>query len=204
MKRCNFKFKWYTLILILLILCLTGYILYDKLVNSNNNISINYNYTTKNRKNVQILQGDYVEILVDLNGDVYLSVIGNIDNIEDKQIKNSLFYLKNSLSNYTPKGYTDYTGQSSIYNSRKLNISNVLTSYHVLMGNGADDYFIFIKENGTLSYLKINHEAGTIPIFNIEKLNNIVTIVENDYTKSPYAVDLEGNEYSLYDYIIHQ
>lgn len=204
MKRCNFKFKWYTLILILLILCLTGYILYDKLVNSNNNISINYNYTTKNRKNVQILQGDYVEILVDLNGDVYLSVIGNIDNIEDKQIKNSLFYLKNSLSNYTPKGYTDYTGQSSIYNSKKLNISNVLTSYHVLMGNGADDYFIFIKENGTLSYLKINLEAGTIPIFNIEKLNNIVTIVENDYTKSPYAVDLEGNEYSLYDYIIHQ
>ena len=204
MKRCNFNFKWYTLILILLILCLTGYILYDKLVNSNNNISINYNYTTKNRKNVQILQGDYVEILVDLNGDVYLSVIGNIDNIEDKQIKNSLFYLKNSLSNYTPKGYTDYTGQSSIYNSRKLNISNVLTSYHVLMGNGADDYFIFIKENGTLSYLKINHEAGTIPIFDIEELNNIVTIVENDYTKSPYAVDLEGNEYSLYDYIIHQ
>lgn len=204
MKRCNFKFKWYTLILILLILCLTGYILYDKLVNSNNNISINYNYTTKNRKNVQILQGDYVEILVDLNGDVYLSVIGNIDNIEDKQIKNSLFYLKNSLSNYTPKGYTDYTGQSSIYNSRKLNISNVLTSYHVLMGNGADDYFIFIKENGKLSYLKINHEAGTIPIFDIEELNNIVTIVENDYTKSPYAVDLEGNEYSLYDYIIHQ
>ena len=204
MKRCNFNFKWYTLILILLILCLTGYILYDKLVNSNNNISINYNYTTKNRKNVQILQGDYVEILVDLNGDVYLSVIGNIDNIEDKQIKNSLFYLKNSLSNYTPKGYTDYTGQSSIYNSKKLNISNVLTSYHVLMGNGADDYFIFIKENGTLSYLKINLEAGTIPIFNIEKLNNIVTIVENDYTKSPYAVDLEGNEYSLYDYIIHQ
>ena len=203
MKRCNFKFKWYTLILILLILCLTGYILYDKLVNSNNNISINYNYTTKNRKNVQILQDDYVEILVDLNGDVYLSVIGNIDNIEDKQIKNSLFYLKNSLSNYTPKGYTDYTGQSSIYNSRKLNISNVLTSYHVLMGNGADDYFIFIKENGTLSYLKINHEAGTIPIFDIEELNNIVTIVENDYTKSPYAVDLEGNEYSLNDYIIY-
>lgn len=204
MKRCNFKFKWYTLILVLLILCLTGYILYDKLVNSNNNISINYNYTTKNRKNVQTLHDDYVEILVDLNGDVYLSVIGNIDNIEDKQIKNSLFYLKNSLSNYTPKGYTDYTGQSSIYNSKKLNISNVLTSYHVLMGNGADDYFIFIKENGTLSYLKINLEAGTIPIFNIEKLNNIVTIVENDYTKSPYAVDLEGNEYSLYDYIIHQ
>lgn len=203
MKRCNFNFKWYTLILILLILCLTGYILYDKLVNSNNNISINYNYTTKNRKNVQSLQGDYVEILVDLNGDVYLSVIGNIDNIEDKQIKNSLFYLKNSLSNHTPKGYTDYTGQSSIYNSKKLNISNVLTSYHVLMGNGADDYFIFIKENGTLSYLKINLEAGTIPIFNIEKLNNIVTIVENDYTKSPYAVDLEGNEYSLNDYIIY-
>ena len=112
--------------------------------------------------------------------------------------------MKNSLSNYTPKGYTDYTGQSSIYNSKKLNISNVLTSYHVLMGNGADDYFIFIKENGTLSYLKINLEAGTIPIFNIQKLNNIVTIVENDYTKSPYAVDLEGNEYSLYDYIIHQ
>ena len=204
MKRCNFNFKWYTLILILLILCLTGYILYDKLVNSNDNISINYNYTTKNRKNVQSIHGDYVEILVDLNGDVYLSVIGNIDNIEDKQIKNSLFYLKNSLSNYTPKGYTDYTGQSSIYNSRKLNISNVLTSYHVLMGNGADDYFIFIKENGTLSYLKINHEAGTIPIFDIEELNNIVTIVENDYTKTPYAVDLEGNEYSLYDYIIHQ
>lgn len=204
MKRCNFKFKWYTLILVLLILCLTGYILYDKLVNSNNNISINYNYTTKNRKNVQTLHDDYVEILVDLNGDVYLSVIGNIDNIEDKQIKNSLFYLKNSLSNYTPKGYTDYTGQSSIYNSKKLNISNVLTSYHVLMGNGADDYFIFIKENGTLSYLKINLEAGTIPIFNIEKLNNIVTIVENDYTKTPYAVDLEGNEYSLYDYIIHK
>ena len=204
MKRCNFKFKWYTLILILVILCLTGYILYDKLVNSNDNISINYNYTTKNRKNVQSIHGDYVEILVDLNGDVYLSVIGNIDDIEDKQIKNSLFYLKNSLSNYTPKGYTDYTGQSSIYNSRKLNISNVLTSYHVLMGNGADDYFIFIKENGKLSYLKINHEAGTIPIFDIEELNNIVTIVENDYTKTPYAVDLEGNEYSLYDYIIHQ
>ena len=36
-----------------------------------------------------------------------------------------------------------------------------------------------------------------------EDENNIVRIVETDYTKSPYAVDLEGNEYSLNDYIIY-
>ena len=190
------------IILGILVLTLGGYIIFNQTDNKNNdNKAIEYKYSLGNRKNVQALQQEYTELLVDLNGDVYLSIIGNTDYIENEQIKNNLKSLENSFSNYNPKGYLDYTGQNSIYKSRKLDTSNVLTIYNVSMGNAKIEYIIFLKEEGTLSYLIFNYESGTLPIYNIDGLNNIVSIVENSYTKTPYAIDMNGTEYSLYEYI---
>ena len=58
-----------------------------------------------------------------------------------------------------------------------------------------------MKENGTLSYMNINDllDNGKIDIKNITDLKNIVTVI-NDRVLS-YAVDINGNEVRLYDYV---
>jgi len=203
MEKKNTGMKVVIVILCLLVVGLTGYIVYDKVLNKDNSHKnvINYNYSITDRKNVQTLQHGYLEILVDLKGDVFLSVIGNVDNIKDSLMKRNLSTLKNNLFSYFPEGYVDYTGQGSEYKSRKLDIFNVLSVYYVSIGNDKTDCFVFIKENGKLSYLFVNHDAGTLPLFDIEELENIVSIVANDYTKTPYAVDIYGNEYLLNEYI---
>lgn len=68
---------------------------------------------------------------------------------------------------------------------------------------GGSSYFVFIKENVTLSYLSndsiiYNRE---INLKNINNLDNVVYDVENTYTMTPYAIDLIGTKISLYDYI---
>lgn len=228
MKSKNVGLIIAIVVLSLLVVELGGFIIYDKVLlndkiennnnndnntnntNSNNdnsdnnatNGNINYQHNLTKRIELQAVREGYVEIVVDTEGNAYLSLIGNLDYENDATLKNNLLKLQKSFKDYFPKNYTSFGG-SKVLNAYKLDIEKVLTVYFVNMGNGSSKYFIFVKENGTLSYLSndsIIHN-GEINLKNIDNLDNVVSIVENTYTLTPYAIDLNGNEISLFDYI---
>lgn len=208
-------------ILSLLVVGLGGFVIYDKVLsndkiednnidnnndNSNNDIkeddNKDYQYNLTKRTELQAVRNGYVEVVVDTDGNAYLSLIGNLDYEDDEYLKNNLLKLQKSFKNYSPKNYISH-GNKKTLNSYKLDIEKVLTVYFVNMGNGGSSYFVFIKENGTLSYLSNDSIIynGEINLKNINSLDNVVSVVENTYTMTPYAIDLNGTEISLYDYI---
>ena len=208
-------------ILSLLVVGLGGFVIYDKVLSNNkiedNNIDNNndnsnndikeednkdYQYNLAKRTELQAARNGYVEVVVDTEGNAYLSLIGNLDYEDDEHLKNNLLKLQKSFKYHSPKNYIS-RGNEKTLNSYKLDIEKVLTVYFVNMGNGGSSYFVFIKENGTLSYLSNDSIIynGEINLKNINSLDNVVSVVENTYNMTPYAIDLNGTEISLYDYI---
>ena len=170
-------------------------------VESSNTNASQYKYNLSKRKVHQAVREDYIEIFVDTEGNAYLYTMGNIDNIEDTQIKSNLKNVEKRFSTYSPKDYEFYEDTS--IEAYKLDLSKVLTVYNVGMGNGGFRYFVFVKENGEISYLNYDNIIynGQISVKNVSNLKNVVSIVDNTYTMTPYAITLDGNEVSLYDYI---
>lgn len=160
-----------------------------------------YNYTLSKRKEHQAVREGYLEVFVDTDGNAYIYTIGDTDTLEDAQVKSNLKKVEKQFSTYSPKNYDNY-GDKSI-SAYKLDLSKVLTVYNVGMGNGGFRYFVFVKENGEISYL--NYDSiiyeGQINVKNVSNLKNVVSIVDNEYTQTPYAITLDGNEISLYDYM---
>ena len=163
--------------------------------------TVQYNYNLSKRKEHQAVREENIEIFVDTDGNAYLYTIGDVQNISEANIKENLKKLEKEFSIYSPKNY-DYYSETSI-KAYKLNISNVLTVYNVGMGNGGFRYFVFLKENGELSYLNYDNiiYEGQINVKSISNLKNVVSVVDNEYTQTPYAVTIDGNEVSLYEYI---
>ena len=154
-----------------------------------------YHYDLSKRTLVQSVNEGYIEIIVDTKGRAYLSIIGNLSYEENAQIKRNLSSIENEFAFYYPSGYINEIG-TQVLQAYQLNLENVLTVYHVSMGNGGSSYFVFIREDGKLSYLSYE-----IELINIDTPEKIVSVVENSYSKTPYVIDIYGNEFSLYDYI---
>jgi len=211
------------IILSILVVGFGGYIFYDKVLkktnnetqefqngnqkneenNSQDNNSTNYNYTLSKRTTIQEIGKGYFNILIDTQGNAYLSTGGNLDYEKDEILKTNVKNIEKKFKTYSPKDYISYGGDSTEITAYKLNMTNVLTSFYVYVGNGGSSYFVFIKENGKLSYLsydKLIHN-GEIYLQDINNLDNIISVVENYYSMTPYAIDVNGNEISLYDYI---
>lgn len=167
----------------------------------NNQTTAQYNYNLSKRKEHQAVSEEYIEVFVDTDGNAYLYSIGDIDTIKDAQIKNNLKNLEKKFTTYSPKNYEYY--EETTIKAIKLDLTNVLTVYDVGLGNGGFRYFVFIKENGEISYLNYDNIIynGEISVKNVTNLKNVVSIVDNEYTLTPYAITLDGNEVSLYDYI---
>lgn len=199
------------IILFLLVLGLGGYIVYDKLLSNNSksntesnnttNNTASYSYALTKRTTDQAVRQGYIEILVDTDGNAYLYTIGNLDYENDAQIKTNIKKLEGQFEMYSPKGYNSYG--STELKAYKLNMTNVLTTYYVHMGNGGFSYFVFVKENGKLSYLSYDKliNNGEIELKDANNIENVAAVVENTYSMTPYAITSNGSEVSLYDYI---
>ncbi len=183
-----------TIILCILLLVLGSYILYDKVLN--NNI---IRYSLANRTYLQAVRLEQAEVLVDIEGNAYLYMFDDEDNL---QVKNNIKKIENKYKTYNPKGYNNTLGEDKL-EAYKLDIENVLTVYYVHIGNGGFSYFIFIKENGQVSYLSYDKLIydGEIYLKDIDDLENVISIVDNTYSMKPYAVTSDGNEVLLSDYI---
>ena len=200
------------IVLCLVVLGLGGYIVYDKVlsnnpnnsesINENNNNNSLYNYNLAKRTTDQAVRQGYIEILVDTDGNAYLYTFGNLDYENDSQLKTNIKNLEKKFETCSPKGYTYIDGSTEL-KAYKLNLTNVLTTYYVHMGNGGFSYFVFVKEDGKLSYLSYDKliNNGEIELKNINDLENVVSIVENTYSMTPYAITSNGSEISLYEYI---
>ena len=211
-------------VIIILSLALVGVIsftIYDKLINkeqtptTNSNQTnttsqtVNYTYKVANRKTVQALYSSKcnvsMSLLSDVKGNAYLSVhtVGASCSVSDSELNNANKIIGKMVNNKV-SGYSDIEGNDTL-NSVKLDIANVLTIYKQGMGQYQNDYFYFVKENGTISYLRVNDifEKGEIIIRDIEGIKNVVSIVSNSYGEgnSVYAITLDGQEIQLVNYL---
>jgi hypothetical protein len=183
------------------VICFLVYFLFfgNKSINLNSSTEStnkdNYNYSLNNRKRVQYVShnsdGNSFYVHVDLTGNAYLEASGNSNGLSNFQSKYSIYSLK---------GYENYEGTDQL-NAFKLDIDNVLYVQNTYLGNGGFSYCIFVLENGEVSYFSYYDLAntGNVNIKKIDGLKNIVTVVSDRIL--PYVIDINGNEYSLSDYI---
>ena len=202
------------IILIVLVLGLGGFIVYDKVLNNNedNNLGYKGNQTSsenisdsyysnlvKNRETTVIyINGSPLNFLLDKNGDVYYheSYKYSINTTESKK-------------DYVIKDYVLSHDGSNIYHGYKLDISNVLMIYYGYTGQGGYGTFVFIKENGDVATLTVNPDSGTnsigekeVSIIKLEEnknLKNIVAVTEYDAFdgQSLKVIDINGAQYNL-------
>ena len=190
-------------ILFLLVLGLGGFIVYDKIyskssseINKNDKISTNEDLEKNildsnskisvfNKNFIQSLSFDFGEVLVDKDGNVYITF--NNQDIYGRDLKqqygDSLQKLKNMYNKYKIKEYhtNPCDGEAELYEGIKINLEKIISAYYMIQGH-ADRYLIFIKEDGTLSALDVEKtlSSGTIILKEkIDNLQNIVSVVQS-------------------------
>lgn len=210
-EKDNMIIKVLLLIFILSTLGLVVYIAHDKILskrNENNDnkepqiIKSSYQHDLTKRKNIQATQSGHFNILVDTEGNAYLYTefaAGEKENLLSI-IKTAIEKVEAKYNTYSPKGYDRY-GSTSLQ-AYKLELTGVLSVQYINIGN-AGGAFVFIKENGKVSYLLYDSllTEGNLDIKNIDNLTDVISIVDDTYDHMPYAIMSDGKEVSLSNYI---
>ena len=171
--------------------------------NVSNVVNSEYNYNLTKRPTTQaVKESTYtMNVTVDTDGNVYLDCNDSVINdVKNENIKKNLTNLRSKYDVYFPE---DHPEDDKSNNAYKLDIDKVMTAYYIELGNFGYGYFVFVKENGTISYISILSilENGEINVKDVDTIKNVVSIVNNDYGNQSYAIILDGTEVSLYDYI---
>ena len=171
--------------------------------NVSNVVNSEYNYNLTKRTTTQaVKESAYkMKVTVDTEGNVYLDCNDSVINdVKNENIKKNLTNLRSKYDVYFPE---DHPEDDKSNNAYKLDIDKVMTAYYIELGNFGYGYFVFVKENGTISYISILSilENGEINVKDVDTIKNVVSIVNNDYGNQSYAIILDGTEVSLYDYI---
>lgn len=171
--------------------------------NVSNVVNSEYNYNLTKRTTTQaVKESTYkMKVTVDTEGNVYLDCNDSVINdVKNENIKKNLTNLRSKYDVYFPE---DHPEDDKSNNAYKLDIDKVMTAYYIESGNFGYGYFVFVKENGTISYISILSilENGEINVKDVDTIKNVVSIVNNDYGNQSYAIILDGTEVSLYDYI---
>lgn len=171
--------------------------------NVSNVVNSEYNYNLTKRTTTQaVKESTYkMKVTVDTEGNVYLDCNDSVINdVKNEIIKKNLTNLRSKYDVYFPE---DHPEDDKSNNAYKLDIDKVMTAYYIELGNFGYGYFVFVKENGTISYISILSilENGEINVKDVDTIKNVVSIVNNDYGNQSYAIILDGTEVSLYDYI---
>lgn len=171
--------------------------------NVSNVVNSEYNYNLTKRTTTQAVKDSTykMKVTVDTEGNVYLDCNDSVINdVKNENIKKNLTNLRSKYDVYFPE---DHPEDDKSNNAYKLDIDKVMTAYYIELGNFGYGYFVFVKENGTISYISILSilENGEINVKDVDTIKNVVSIVNNDYGNQSYAIILDGTEVSLYDYI---
>ena len=169
-------------------------------VSGEHSVESDVKYTLAKRESVQILRlPKYIDVIVDLDGFVYLELPTSILSLEDVQIRNSLSKISEQCDTYNPKGYIGYDETQTTLYAVKLDIEKVVSAYMVNVGNSGEEYIVFLKEDGTLATLSCYDLVynAKITLKNVTGVSNVVSVMQNRYTLTPYAIDNMGNEIEL-------
>lgn len=171
--------------------------------NVSNVVNSEYNYNLTKRTTTQAVKDSTykMKVTVDTEGNVYLDCNDSVINdVKNENIKKNLTNLRSKYDVYFPE---DHPEDDKSNNAYKLDIDKVMTAYYIELGNFGYGYFVFVKENGTISYISILSilENGEINVKDVDTIKNVVSIVNNDYGNQSYAIILDGTEVSLNDYI---
>lgn len=171
--------------------------------NVSNVVNSEYNYNLTKRTTTQAVKDSTykMKVTVDTEGNVYLDCNDSVINdVKNENIKKNLTNLRSKYDVYFPE---DHPEDDKSNNAYRLDIDKVMTAYYIELGNFGYGYFVFVKENGTISYISILSilENGEINVKDVDTIKNVVSIVNNDYGNQSYAIILDGTEVSLYDYI---
>ena len=171
--------------------------------NVSNVVNSEYNYNLTKRTTTQaVKESTYkMKVTVDTEGNVYLDCNDSVINdVKNENIKKNLTNLRSKYDVYFPE---DHPEDDKSNNAYKLDRDKLMTAYYIELGNFGYGYFVFVKENGTISYISILSilENGEINVKDVDTIKNVVSIVNNDYGNQSYAIILDGTEVSLYDYI---
>lgn len=178
-----------TFILIIIILCLVFYIIYDKL-NNNNHIKGNENeneeVTLKETINL-----DYVNIYLLSNGISYIAPL-NEEEINNLKVNNNLKDRLNTL--YLRAFYQDIYVNNYKQKVFKVNLDDEIKSIKRVDAEN-NIFIIFIKENNTIgvfNYLEYYDYLITDVIDNYKNIKNVIDIKDNK------LIYLDGSEKELF------
>ena len=182
-------------ILVILVLGLGGFILYDKVLKEDKSIKTEEKEQTQKEENADLAYKNYIK---------------NLKNSRNSLKNNSFRYEVNSDGNPDAYSYIftiDQNGdllfnlyESDIYNDYKIS-SNVLSAFIVNVGQYTYHDLYFIKEDGHLYNFGIDSfiQNGKLNITKVNK-NNIVNVVTGSVsydgitgTMEPIFIDVEGN-----------
>ena len=197
-------------ILFIVILCLSGYILYDKvfmvhtlekkecvneeIANEIVSTPIDSGFSSNNITEIQSLLGYFYDVIISKEGNVYLILT---DDQNSDIYKNNIDSLKSKYTLNEIKGYCNTDGElakeicpnGDSINSIKLDLSNVIAAYDTKDGQEVYGNFItFLMEDGTISRISVGKmlQEGVVEIErNVDNLTNIVTIVQSSTTGVP-------------------
>lgn len=214
-------------ILLIIVLCLGGYLVFDKISNqgSGNDISLtdkkdsNNGFNTnkpqnedsskdKNDLTVPQVLNFYDGVAIVSNGEVHVSLPSSIiflDNVYGEGSTQTLLSTKGKYQEYSFNNVKYIDDSNENFKGMKLNVSGVKSVYSNLHGQalGADAGLLILKNDGTIYgislYSLIN---GKTNVTQISSLNNIVNIVsKQNGGVTTYAVDKDGNEFNMKDYV---
>ena len=199
--------KWILAILIILVVALAGYIVYDKFM-VNNNTTTNSVVETKTTDDTK---KDNITINVD---EVYKQYINNIKtrtyaegvnfNIGVNEYKHFILGTDNKLyvgsqNNNDTKipGTMGSDGMQSngIFTGAE-NVVRIFNTNHTHVEGGAYDGLLVLKEDGNLYIIRKPETSD----YSLEKLEykNIVTAYDTESpTGTTYVVDISGNQYEI-------
>ena len=206
-KKNNKGLVWLIVVLIILVLGLVGYIVYDKVLTDKSTENIN-----NSDSNSEILNNEDEKVDLNNNYEVFAKNLKSQFSKYDSNNQSYLYVNSDILSD----GYNVYLTENQTlfikYLNKELNdkygdykIADNVLSYHVICtGQGGGNMLYFINENGTVGSADIEYGIGEDGI-TIKKdigYKNIVSIISgtfgNGYSgvNGAIFIDINGNIFS--------
>lgn len=215
---------WLIILLILIILGLTGYIVYDKILSNREakepetkEVEETESNETITQNETQVLKTRVGDIIVSTDGSVYYvpntkfldyhSDGKTLNFIDDKKI--------GTYSKYKVEGYKLGVINEGLipteFEGYKLDLKNVTAAYECYFGQDSwSDSILFTTKSGKVAaftvYINISNDKTDVKIDNdITNYENIVSILQSQGFESSNVllVDKEGNKYK-FDYTYNQ
>lgn len=224
MEKKN-KGKVVIVILVLMVLGLGGYIVYDKVLNKEVNepiktekkeekkSEVDSGFNIEKKSELQALNISIGRVYITKDGDAFLT----IDDFATQNIgmeKTAAEQLKKLQQKTAVEGYCGnqvsqiegHCDSGNVVNSIKLDVDNVVSAYYLSMGQSIDmGKLMFVKQDGTISSIDFGalFDGKVVVENNYKNLKNIVTVVQSATTSAAsgynqaIAIEKDGTQHIL-------